>query len=345
MALPALNPLVWLFYLINAGLYGFSDVIARDLIEIDTVGDFGNVLLFQLLMVLVMLIMLNLLIAIMNSAYESVRTTATLEVMHEKASIIQDAERFFLPTLLKRLKIEASELFPTWLHLLVPREKLHEMNLSNRRDVPSKNHDTKQKEGPMIISVAQNSQTKGLGATAGATDSTTVRANASLPADLMTRPVSTNNAAPPATTPGKRTTDVVELVPTQKTVLSRWGDRIRTSGDVYAKMTQIHAKEAIDNGVLETVVDGDVETRKTYEKGDIIMCGSEGQRYTTNILGFSLRYDLNAPEPASNLTLAEEGFQLYRAIGKIFALELSHDESADHFPAGEFMASWYVGRP
>jgi hypothetical protein len=88
-----------------------------------------------------------------------------------------------------------------WLHLLVPREKLHKMNLSNRLDVPSKNHDTKHKEGLMIISVAQNSQTKGLGATADATDSTTVRANASLPADLMTRPDSTNNAAPPPPRP------------------------------------------------------------------------------------------------------------------------------------------------
>ena len=70
MALPSLDPIGWLFWLINAGLYGFSDIVSRDFIPVDQfkARDGGSILLFEGLMVLVMLIMLNLLIAIMNSA-------------------------------------------------------------------------------------------------------------------------------------------------------------------------------------------------------------------------------------------------------------------------------------
>lgn len=121
VALPADdNPLLWMFWLINSGLYGFADVISTELVPYKRMEEMGSVLLFEMLMVIVMLIMLNLLIAIMNSAYEAVRITATLEVMHEKAAIIHETERFWLPALLRRWNIDQDDLFPKWLHLLVP---------------------------------------------------------------------------------------------------------------------------------------------------------------------------------------------------------------------------------
>ena len=123
VALPSGNPVSTLFLMINSGLYGFSDSLEDISYPKSSMSGMGNVLLFHTLMVLVFIINGNLLIAIMNSAYESVRITATLEVMHEKASIIQDAERFFLPTVLKRSKIDPAEMFPRWLHVLVPRSE------------------------------------------------------------------------------------------------------------------------------------------------------------------------------------------------------------------------------
>ena len=105
----------------------------------------GAIVLFQLLMLMVALIMLNLLIAIMNSAYEQVQAMAQLEVLHEKSLIILGIERLWLPVLRKlglhrdraaharggrpggaRARHEGeSEDFPRWLHLLVPTALLH----------------------------------------------------------------------------------------------------------------------------------------------------------------------------------------------------------------------------
>jgi hypothetical protein len=70
------------------------------------------------------------LIAIMNSAYESVRHVARLEVMQEKAMIILDIERLWLPMLIKWFGIDSEVLFPRWLHLLVPASRMHRRNVT-----------------------------------------------------------------------------------------------------------------------------------------------------------------------------------------------------------------------
>ena len=77
-------------------------------------------LLFEFLMVTVSLILLNLLIAIMNSTYESVHAVAELEVAYEKSRIIFDIERFMLPVIMSWAQIDVSLLFPRWLHMCVP---------------------------------------------------------------------------------------------------------------------------------------------------------------------------------------------------------------------------------
>ena len=74
----------------------------------------------ELLMVLVLVILLNLLIAIMGSSYEKVHHSAELEVLREKSLIILDIERFLLPVYIKWFKKDVEELFPRWLHVLVP---------------------------------------------------------------------------------------------------------------------------------------------------------------------------------------------------------------------------------
>ena len=71
-------------------------------------------------MVAVLVILLNLLIAIMGSSYEKVHAVAELEVAREKSLIILDIERFLLPVYIKWFKKDVDELFPRWLHVLVP---------------------------------------------------------------------------------------------------------------------------------------------------------------------------------------------------------------------------------
>ena len=130
VAIPAYNPLAWLFWMINTGVYGYSEIqsksgseLARPHLPIEDAEHVGIAFLFEALMLIVALILLNLLIAIMNSAYESVKLVATLEVMQEKAMIILDIERLWLPLIISRLRIDPTSLFPRWLHLLVPATK------------------------------------------------------------------------------------------------------------------------------------------------------------------------------------------------------------------------------
>lgn len=98
--------------MINSGVLGFSDVVSHRIIPRDEPENIGSVLLFEMMMVVVALILLNLLIAIMNSAYESVRLAATLEALYEKSLIILDIERLTLPTLMRWFKIEPHIVFP-----------------------------------------------------------------------------------------------------------------------------------------------------------------------------------------------------------------------------------------
>jgi len=69
------------------------------------------------------LILLNLLIAIMNSAYEEVKVKAKLEVLYQKANIISSTEKLWLPILIQWGFFDAkslASLYPKWLHILVP---------------------------------------------------------------------------------------------------------------------------------------------------------------------------------------------------------------------------------
>ena len=84
-------------------------------------------------MVVVALILLNLLIAIMNSAYESVRLAATLEALYEKSLIILDIERLELAPMMRWFRIPEAVLFPRWLHLLVPVGQLEARREESRR--------------------------------------------------------------------------------------------------------------------------------------------------------------------------------------------------------------------
>ena len=128
-------------------------------------------------------------------------------------------------------------------------------------------------------------------------------------------------------------------VPSQKLVLDAWGAVLRAGG-VYRKTASVHAMEAYDDGEIETIVNGAIETRKAYQVGDVIICGPTGERYTMQPDDFAKRYDIKHPRLASDAALVEEGFQMFQATNRIWALALTAAQVKKSFPSGNFMAAW-----
>ena len=131
-------------------------------------------------------------------------------------------------------------------------------------------------------------------------------------------------------------------IPSQEQAFSRWGARVEQEGLIYYKTAKVHARVAMNEGVCETIVNGVVEKKTPYRQGDFIMVGSRGSRgrYPMKAMDFAARYAFGLPEPAELPDLAEEGFQLYSPSGRVFALQISTDEVASHFPKGAFVGSW-----
>ena len=122
-------------------------------------------------------------------------------------------------------------------------------------------------------------------------------------------------------------------------MLAHWESKIKSSSMIYRKMATLHARLAKEGGVLKTIVGGVTEARKSYEKGDFILIGSRGGSYSMRAVDFSSRYDRLRPEPASDPTLASEGFRRYQPIGEVFAHELLA-EDIQRLPSGKFMGKW-----
>ena len=81
---------------------------------------FAHNLLYIFMMFLIALILLNLLIAVMNDSYVSVRDIAVFEVAREQSLLAIDIERFWLPIFADYLRIDLEICFPEWLHILCP---------------------------------------------------------------------------------------------------------------------------------------------------------------------------------------------------------------------------------
>ena len=116
---PPVQSLLWV---LNTGVFG-QDPYPGGGAKFDPLSRVSlthTVLLFELLMMLVALVLLNLLIAIMSSVYESVERVAEFEADYEKGLSILDIERLTLPVIVNWFGLDIDELFPKWLHLLMP---------------------------------------------------------------------------------------------------------------------------------------------------------------------------------------------------------------------------------
>ena len=97
--------------LIDSGLYQ-TNTVRRTNREI--------VVIFECFMFAVALLLLNLLIAIMNSAFEQVRQAAFVEVLFEKSRIILNIEKLWLPMVINYAGTDVDFFYPRWLICLAP---------------------------------------------------------------------------------------------------------------------------------------------------------------------------------------------------------------------------------
>lgn len=108
-------------YLVGAGFYGeFGDFVDPELDVWRPREDSRVAVFLQIFLVIVGVLVLNLLIAIMNSVYERVRTSAVAEMLHEKALLILAIERLWLPLWVRARGRDGEDLFPRWLLALAP---------------------------------------------------------------------------------------------------------------------------------------------------------------------------------------------------------------------------------
>ena len=117
--------------------------------------------------------------------------------------------------------------------------------------------------------------------------------------------------------------------------MAHWESKLKASGAVYRKTAIVHARLAKEDGIIETGV-----THQPCAKGDYIMIGSRGTRYSMLAVDFSARYDHSKSQPASDPELAREGFSLYLPIGMIWAHEITVEEVQRFFPIGKFSGKW-----
>ena len=122
--------------------------------------------------------------------------------------------------------------------------------------------------------------------------------------------------------------------------LAQWRPKLQKDARTCRKITKVHAMLCLEDGTIETIVDGVVEARKRCKRGDFILIGSAGGRYTMNELSFTTRYDRTRPEPAADPSLTKEGFQLYLPSVRIWAHALTNGDVSTSFPTGRFRSRW-----
>ena len=123
-------------------------------------------------------------------------------------------------------------------------------------------------------------------------------------------------------------------------MVATWGPRLVGDGHVYRKTAAMHARRVSAPGALQTVVAGEIETEREYGKDEVIIIGTEGERYAIPNELFESRYETAAAAPARTAELAAEGFELFKPTGRVWALELAPSARAAELPAGAFVARW-----
>lgn len=145
-------------------------------------------------------------------------------------------------------------------------------------------------------------------------------------------------------------------VPTQAKMLENFGPLLKETGSTYRKTGVAFMKPGKAGQVLETFIDGKLETTRTLDAGDMIIRADTvaKERYSISADTFSKRYKRKPVEIDDNhvdaAELKAEGFQAFEPTGRCIALQVDEqmleklgivtEENGIDVPGGEFLASW-----
>ena len=113
------NPLAVMSMLMIFGVYGEVDVEELSSFEVPLQNAVAAEVFFQLYMVVVALVLINMLIVIMNDATERVRSAVSLHAMSEKTQVLLEIDEVHLP-ILTRSSLLTWFLARLWPRLLSP---------------------------------------------------------------------------------------------------------------------------------------------------------------------------------------------------------------------------------
>lgn len=136
-------------------------------------------------------------------------------------------------------------------------------------------------------------------------------------------------------------------LPGQEFMLQRFGSLVSVA-PLYRKSRITLARPATPGEVVETVVDGKVETTNTAGEGDMVVRNAtkDAELQVINKDKFQTRYETpgfeipNCPNFAAvREELAKQGFIAYMPKGIVRALRVE-EEHMSQLPHGAFLASW-----
>lgn len=123
---------------------------------------------------------------------------------------------------------------------------------------------------------------------------------------------------------------------TQKEVLDIIVPILKSEGIVYKKFKKVYARAAVEGEEIQTVTSDGLETTNTAEADDFVIKSQTeaGEMYIISAKSFNDRYDF--------LEKADDGFSVYKAKGKVIAVEMTSD-LLKQLNIGEeyyFIAAW-----
>jgi len=106
---------------------------------------------------------------------------------------------------------------------------------------------------------------------------------------------------------------------TQATLKTLLIPELQTFGIECHKVKKVLARKARVGEQIDTITSDGIETSNTAKAGDFVIKNQTeaGEMYIVNATSFDNRYEL--------IEAAENNFSLYKAKGKVFALELTSD--------------------
>eukprot|EP00419_Tripos_fusus_P008043 CAMPEP_0172685902 /NCGR_PEP_ID=MMETSP1074-20121228/20568_1 /TAXON_ID=2916 /ORGANISM="Ceratium fusus, Strain PA161109" /LENGTH=173 /DNA_ID=CAMNT_0013505133 /DNA_START=51 /DNA_END=572 /DNA_ORIENTATION=- len=125
----------------------------------------------------------------------------------------------------------------------------------------------------------------------------------------------------------------------------QFGPILLKQGATYRKIGRAFFKKGVAGEIIDTIIDGKVETTRMLKEGDWIVRAdtSAAERYSMSDANFKKRYQTQ-PVPFDDhpdaAELKAEGFQAFEPCGRCLALVADASLLAKYLPGGRFTAPW-----